>query len=428
MILINPRKQIYTIEPIGETFYVSPTGSGSQFTYENPGDAKAGLALAQAGDTVMFLDGEYMDTASNWEHAFNVSRSGTAVAPITLKSYNPRGAVFLRRLYTMPALATQNYEYIVIDGVKTEGMLHVLESEHVTIKNSEVTKGSLQDNISLHWGLAINNCANCLIQNNWVHLMDGDLGNHGHNSACIMVYGSYTQGVCHDNIVEFNTVDGSYPGGAKNNVYSAYGTKSGYVDDCTWRYNFGTGAYCGWFGIANSADTNYNENWSVYQNIILGDVFFYSYNGARDHSVYNNTFVGTEFLHRPDYPGEVVRDRNFKIFNNLFVTNYYIAREISVPDWPSFLEYSDYNRATVNTAWGWTYGVTTATLPQWRTLTGKDGSSSATAPNFVNLGGTTPEDYKRTSYPTDGRGGSYSNVMGAYISGSERIGCDFTTP
>ncbi len=31
-------------------------------------------------------------------------------------------------------------------------------------------------------------------------------------------------------------------------------------------------------------------------------------------------------------------------------------------------------------------------------------------------------DFKRTSYPQDGRGGLFPNVMGAYVTGSETVG------
>jgi len=427
MILINPRKYLKTIEPIGDTYYVSPTGSGSDFTYENPGDAKAGIALAEAGDSVIFLDGVYIDSASTWECAFNVSRSGTEGNPITLRSYNPRGAILTRRNSWMPSIAVEHFDYITIDGFLSEGMIHALDAHHTIVKNCEVIKGSIQGgDTSLHWGIGINASSNCLVQNNWVHDME-DIGNHGHNSACIMVFGAYTDNLTNDNVVEFNTVDGSYPNGDPDNIYCAYGAKSGFVHRTIYRNNFGRNCYATFFDIASSGDTGYNDGWEVYQNIGVDcNTLFYSYDGSRNISIYNNSFYGTQFMHKPDYsPNPTVEDRNFKIFNNLFVGNYYMAVERSSVDWSYLLEYSDYNRGQANTTWGWSYNGNMS-LATWRTTTGKDTSSSDTTPNFVNAGGHTPEDYKRSSYPTDGRGGEYSNVMGAYITGTEEMGCDFT--
>ena len=67
-------------------------------------------------------------------------------------------------------------------------------------------------------------------------------------------------------------------------------------------------------------------------------------------------------------------------------------------------------------------GTDYSSLSSWQRGINSDLNSNTNNPNFVNPGGSTPEDYKRTSYPVDGRGGSYASIMGAYITGNEIIG------
>ena len=54
----------------------------------------------------------------------------------------------------------------------------------------------------------------------------------------------------------------------------------------------------------------------------------------------------------------------------------------------------------------------------------KDTHSVDTNPNLVNTSGTfsQPDDFKRTIYLVNGRGGVWPSVMGAYITGNEIIG------
>ena len=66
-------------------------------------------------------------------------------------------------------------------------------------------------------------------------------------------------------------------------------------------------------------------------------------------------------------------------------------------------------------------------------LSGSDSHSVNSDPGFLNASGNwnLPSDFKRSSYTANGRGGSYSSVMGAYITGTETIGYssgDDTTP
>ena len=416
----------------GTIYYVSPTGSGDTYSYAAPGAAKAALTIAVAGDQVVFLDGDYTaadDEGHTGDHAyvaFTPEASGVAGSPIIMKSYNPRGAILKRRSLGTPALGILSHDYITVDGFKTEGAILSTYSSYNIIKNCEVTKGSLvgydgTGDDSLHWGIGIQVSNSCLIQNNYVHSMD-DIGNHTHNGGCIMIYGA---GDCFDNVVEYNTVDGSYPNDEPNNMYCAYGTKAGDIMTGIWRYNFAINCYAAFFGIANSADSNYNSGWSIYQNIATNcNVFWYSYDGSRSFNIYNNSGNVIEWTHSPEYfPTDTVRDRDFSYFNNLFVLTSYIVREQSNPDWASLIALTDFNRFSIASYWAAYSGPTLiSTLAAWQTASGDEAHSSATAPDFLDADGITPESFKRSAYPTDGRGGDYPAVMGAYITGAERIG------
>jgi hypothetical protein len=67
---------------------------------------------------------------------------------------------------------------------------------------------------------------------------------------------------------------------------------------------------------------------------------------------------------------------------------------------------------------------TTTSLSAWQSKTSFDVHTVMTDAGFLNASGTyrLATDFKRTVYPTNGRGGAYSAVMGAYVTGMEQIG------
>ena len=145
---------------MAKDFYVSPTGSGSSYTLAVPGSITSAMSAAAPGDTVYCLDGRYTKSSSSAYSAFYFATSGAAGKPITLKSYNLHKAVFVRRTLGTPAIGMENRNYIVIDGIKTEGMILFSTSHHSTVKNCEVTGGSMPGydsykDTSCHWGISI---------------------------------------------------------------------------------------------------------------------------------------------------------------------------------------------------------------------------------------------------------------------------------
>ena len=107
--------------------------------------------------------------------------------------------------------------------------------------------------------------------------------------------------------------------------------------------------------------------------------------------------------------------RNVEIFNNLVVNSNRFCRHFA-----NEIAYADYNNFFGN-GYFWLSG-SVGDLAWWRNNTDWDDNSVESDPNFINQGGTSPADYKRSIYTNNGRGGSYASVMGAYITGNEIIG------
>ncbi len=69
------------------SYYVSPTGSGTAFTEANPGALSDAVSLVQAGEEIVLLDGIY------YEGEFNLTRSGNAGEPITIRAQTGASAI-----------------------------------------------------------------------------------------------------------------------------------------------------------------------------------------------------------------------------------------------------------------------------------------------------------------------------------------------
>jgi len=99
-----------------KSYYVSPSGSGSQCTLASPCSVTTGLAKPSAGDEVVFLDGTYKQTVY-------VKKGGSSTAHVVVRALNRHKAVV--RVTNGPlARVWANYvtiRGIVFDGGKTGG-------------------------------------------------------------------------------------------------------------------------------------------------------------------------------------------------------------------------------------------------------------------------------------------------------------------
>ncbi len=388
------------------------------------------VTTVTAGDTVIVKTGTYTDTtaSSSSMRSFNLSNSGSNGSPITFRSKPALAAKIGRHTTDGPAWGIENYSYIVIDGFRVFGAIGFNGGSNNTIKNCEVTGGSLMwGSNSLHWGIYLQGSTDNLVQNNYVHSFDeiGQLATSGlHNDGGIMINGSAT-GAATDNIIEYNTVDDD----GTNYMYNCYGTKGGNQDRTIWRYNFGTGCYTGFIGMGSTdGDTDANELVWHHNIIVNANYFAELYKLSIDFQVYNNT------AYNCDYFTYVVNSNSsgLELWNNLAIsTNKNFIRwndyqtEGQIPS--RLIDYSDYN-IDVSSIWYMRAKSPNVfyTHAKWISNTPFGDNSSNSVPSVLNAGGTDPEDYKRVSYSSDGRGGAYEDVVGAYITGNEVIGYNKT--
>jgi len=269
----------------------------------------------------------------------------------------------------------------------------------------------------------------CLIQNNYVHDISVP-SDHDHNGGCFMVNGLAGTNTNY-NIFEYNTADGG-----TTLCYNAFGGKGGNYNDCTWRYNLAInciGPLVMAMGSTDGATGVYRGK--VHNNVAVNcGALFEDYRHGHDFEVYNNSFYGktSSYVFNLQWEMGAQMPSGLIFYNNLIqrgARNY--QRDCSsCGNWPGYFSYIDYNQVYSVTYWAGGPGGLTSTLAEWKALVSSlvsgsengDYNSSTTSPGFVNAGGSTAADYKRSSYPTDGRGGAYPSVKGAYITGSETIG------
>lgn len=135
----------------GGELYVAATGSDS-----NPGTSSSplrtvqkALDLVQPGGHVVLRGGTYQQgAASEGTAAIYTRRSGTAAAPITIRSY-PGERATLRgydratgRLFQINGKSTGTHDYYVIDGITfthSDKLLWIKRGNHNVIRNSSFT-------------------------------------------------------------------------------------------------------------------------------------------------------------------------------------------------------------------------------------------------------------------------------------------------
>lgn len=420
------------------TYYVDQNHSSASDSNAGTSESAPWLTLDHAtdvvvaGDTVIVKAGTYIDTDQTGGipetrfRSFTTANSGTAGNPITFRSEPALAATIKSKTaetdYTSSAWGLYDVDYVVVDGFTIVGGAVIgYGSTHCTIKNSEITIGFTHSS-NLSWGLAITQGHYSTLENNYVH----DIYNpssYTHNSGCIMLHGQSTY-----NTIKHNTSDAGI-----NDVYNAFGQKGGGNNYNTYSYNMAMNAYNG-FHEVSSTDHSITTTGNIYHhNVIYNTKWAFGFDYyVNNQTIYNNTsYLMTNFIgNLSEGPVTGIQQWNNIAANFSNSRSEWSNGTQSVfyhqnnNDISSFLTYSDYNNyyslpaAFYLHPWA-TYATS---LSSWQSLTTYDDNSISSDPNFVNAGGSDPEDYRRTSYTTDGRGGSYAAVMGAYVTGSETIG------
>jgi hypothetical protein len=190
------------------------------------------------------------------------------------------------------------------------------------------------------------------------------------------------------------------------------------------------------FYINCNADSNGGKQIDdiFYQNIFLGSPGGFRGYGQPTTTPHKILIYNNVFYNAPQALFDWGTVDNWDFFNNIIYTDSASTYPIKLDDGKSIpssiIDYNTYYKTgSGQLTFYWNYAIRGNTLGEWQSFTSsqgwpKDVHSSSANPGFLNASGTfsNPSDFKRASYPQNGRGGLWPSVMGAYISGSEIIG------
>jgi hypothetical protein len=401
------------------------SGTGSELApWRTPEYGAKQLVLA--GDTLLIHAGTYTLNSGNlppehnsmgrWRGLVSPPEdvSGTSGNPITIKAY-PGDTVLLDAGSSpqWPAVGTNLGDYLVVDGFSVRGAAILWGTTGSVIKNCNLY-GGIDTPISNggdNFGavLRLENCTDCIVQYNLLH--DNQVGITLANSPLIIEYDSTNL------IIENNDIFNSVGIGIRlkddpesvtirfNHIYDntlsgIQGANQGQGNDIYIHHNV----------IRNNNTSNNADDGGIKGLVLL-----------RNWEIYNNTFSENN--------GSDIRilynsANDMKFWNNIHhQSNYYYRTGFSSTgaSFSDVITYSDYN--TFHNSGNWqSLNTSFNNLSNFSSNTGHDASSVISNPGFIFAGGTNAEDYKRTSYTINGRGGAYESVMGAYVTGFELIG------
>ena len=412
---------------LAATYYVAENGNDATGVGSIGSPWRApqfGAQQLRSGDTLYIRAGTYnVPSTSHYIPAITtVQRTTQAFTSLTTIAAYPGETVVLDGGAgpTNATIGTYNQDYVSIDGFVIKGQLVFWASNNSRGQNNDVSIGA--DNESGNgFGdvLRVQRCSNILIRNNRLHDNVDGTGGTSFNQSLSVIYTS-------DHVVyENNELYNSRMGG--------FWLKDS-TQDITVRYNYIHDNPASGIQQANQVTNGANDNTAIYQNIFANNNSSNGSGGgalsllwqATGIKIYNNTFYGNLRASIVHSVGGSTLD--YSLWNNISVspTQYHVTilNSATIAGNMLFNDYNDY----YGTA-SWFFGGAYATLSAWQSacqagLTGCEAHSLVADPGFVNDSGSfgVPSDFKRTSYPTNGRGGSYASVMGAYITGSECIG------
>lgn len=404
-----------------------------------------GMAVAVAGDTVRIKHGTYVGTGSGNRvtPAFRPSNSGNQGNPIIFEAYPSEAVVNLTISSGVggPVIGSYQKNYIQFKGftvmegetaLQDTGAMIYWSATNGLIENCEIVgrDRSFNDN---HSGIRIEGVNTLTVKNCLIHGFSSTANKGWNNHSGIEIYTS-----------SYIDIENNEFYGSNTQLFMKI-----YGQNCNFRYNFFHDSYG--VGIFMSSGNNLPNSTgiNVYQNLFLntgsysGSIILDQYLG--DVNVYNNTFYNCTADISQDFYGGFVGGRSYysgytwKMWNNLVAKTrnpitwrYGAALNISYLDYNWHYNNSGtYNVPSDDRSWH-KIAPTNGSFTNWKTYYPNwDQHSGTTDPLFVNAGGTTPSDYKLLSNSpclTGGRGGSYSFVVGAYITGDEIIGRIKTTP
>ena len=111
LLLLCVASPLFFLSVSASSYYVSPSGSGSQCTLSSPCSLTTGLGMPRPGDEVVLMDGVYSQT-------LYINRGGTASAPVVVRALNRRKAII--QLSNGP-LGRVWANYVTVRGIVFDG-------------------------------------------------------------------------------------------------------------------------------------------------------------------------------------------------------------------------------------------------------------------------------------------------------------------
>ena len=436
------------VEAMAGDYYVSSDSALTAWTTcvdaAHPCAVATALTNATAGDIVHFAAGTYnagtgLGVYGSRCPLWQPSHSGTSEAPITFKSDVPlaaevtcTGATNVGHSDCIP-FGAYDLDYITWDGFKvtsdTQPTLYAFRNTThgvgIVFKNIELV-GYAQpnggDNVA---GIHLDGTQYAKVQNCYIHgcIDPVDPGGDVSHSNTAAIHSGMTVGTSVENCTFSNN---------SLNIYSKYGGTSD-----TYKYNLflppAIGNYDNCF-VQNYAGNVTGMDW--HQNIFVGGISGLDFNlnetTPNDFVAYNNTYYGQTGAAASAHAALVMSGGQscaWSTWNNLVyktTPSGMIMWTSSVHE-PTLVDYNGYYISSGAPAWikdEYDTICSQTSLANWISVCGVDVHSVSSDPGFLNgsRSWNAAADFKRASYPANGRGGAYASVMGAYITGSEIIG------
>jgi hypothetical protein len=449
-VLVATAALFWSAAALAGTYFVSPVGSAAWPACANintPCSADTAMENVAAGDVVYFRGGDYYPPAvadpsfPTWyPHA-----SGTASQPIVLMAYPGETPIIHQPAQTgnsqwgAAGIGVGQHDWIIWDGfrliktsqIEASSLYQCYMGNNNTIRNSEFIGRPALDSTN-QVGIIISNCKETYIYNNVFRDFNGgsiEPNGTNENTGGMWLFSDDHAYVYNNNF--YNSGNGIQTKDRFSYIYAHANFFINVIRPFHWQQQW----------TPNTEHPDYVRGFYIYNNIAVlpsGGTFLYAfgpYAKFYDNAVYNNTVYCQSSCKGLFQSNDNML--NFNVWNNIIygaagtTTFAHIQSGLGVPEYLNNNNY--YTAGTADWRWGFLdvtnniFSYTAySTIEAWRSAwisTGFDADSLIDDPQFVNRGGTHAADYKRLSYPENGRGGtSYSPVMGAYRTGNERIG------
>jgi hypothetical protein len=408
-------------QALAGTYYVTNNGNASWSActdINTPCSPATAMNNVRAGDTVYFRGGDYYppDVSDPSTPSWYPRSSGTAAQPISIMAYPGETPTVYQPLGTSSngGLGAAFNGYIIFDGFKfikrknlTENYLwHCYETSHITIRNSEFVGLDAQDYHN-HVGVANNNCNYLYVYNN-VFRNFTNAGAPQSNIGATWFFST-------DHVWVYNNDFINCSNGIQTKVNMSY------------VYAYNNFFYNVYQPFHWQQQTTGVTDFHIYNNIAVlpsGGAFLYAADPVNPfyvNNVYNNTIYCTSAC-----TGFLIGNsntRNLNVWNNIIFGAGGTTVFASIPSGVGVPEYMNYNDYYLLGSGNWAFNSTSySSIDAWRTTTRFELNSVTSDPQFINPGGRNAVDYKRRSYTANGRSGAYASVMGAYVTGNEKIG------